>query len=235
MKIVVTTAQNNEAHGLKESSHLLLFSVFSTSSCCVPIGILRLIRFVLFWGFLVGRVSILLIFFSHSCIAQYKIKGGKNETHFLYICCSALSGWVDWPVVWPDAGVLPHPVPLYRLPRARPPHHHSGKTTHPDTDSSLWPVWMGGLIYGTDSCQVNMAYIWTDHMTIYSYCHCNQTVPHCRGSWKHFWRNAKWPITASPCANCWRRYRRTATTSQDGGRRPPSEWPMLLLWWDFLK
>lgn len=28
-------------------------------------------------------------------IAQYKIKGEKNETGVLYICCSALSGWVD--------------------------------------------------------------------------------------------------------------------------------------------
>lgn len=36
--------------------------------------------------------------FSHSCIAQYKIKGGggRKETRFLYICCSAFQdGLID--------------------------------------------------------------------------------------------------------------------------------------------
>lgn len=53
----------------------------------------------------------------------------------------------------------------------------------------------------------------------------------CPRSWKRSWRNAKWPITASRCASCWRRYRRTAATSQDGDRRLLSEWLMPLLWW----
>ena len=61
--------------------------------------------------------------------------------------------------------------------------------------------------------------------------HRSRLTPPCPCSWKRSWRNAKWPITASRCASYWRRYRRTAATSQDGDRRPPSEWPMLPLWW----
>lgn len=60
-------------------------------------------------------------------------------------------------------------------------------------------------------------------------------LPHasrpCSCSWKLSWRNAKWPITPSRCGSCWRRYRKTAAISQDGDRRPPSEWLILPPWW----
>lgn len=64
---------------------------------------------------------------------------------------------------------------------------------------------------------------------------CSRVSPPRPCSWKRSWRNAKCPITASQCASCWKRYRRTAATSQDGDRRRPSEWPMPLLWWVCVK
>lgn len=112
---------------------------------------------------------------------------------------------------------------------------------------SLKPVWIDDSGCGSGSCQADSAPLrGNDHKTILcsALMHCMgrlddplhwllffYTPTPCPCSWKHSWRNAKWPITASRCASCWRRYRRTAATSQDGDRRPLSEWPMPLLWW----
>lgn len=87
------------------------------------------------------------------------------------------------------------------------------------------------LLEGNLPCSGWMHTVWADWMILYTGFLLSLTPPSCRCSWKRSWRNAKWPITASQCASCWRRYRRTATTLQDGDRRPPSEWPMPPLWW----
>lgn len=90
---------------------------------------------------------------------------GKKGKLLLNICCCALSGWVDRPVVRPDLGVLPHPVPLHRLPRARPPRHHSGETTDLGATSGV------DLVRVADSCQVTTAeaHLWDGHLHVLAF------------------------------------------------------------------
>lgn len=163
-------------------------------------------------------------------------------------CC--VLGRDDWPAVRPDTRLLPHSGQLHRVPWARLAHHHSGEAYFKVilkqtriffffltwqlskevtmTLSAIPKVFHLNMIQdpGTESASFRGN---NNHpLCLFLPSHA---PPPCPCSWKRSWRNAKWPITPSRCVSCWRRYRKTAATSQDGDRRPHLEWPMPLLWW----